>query len=83
MIKPIMTCVFDAVNDFLGWVGLLFAFAAIAVKLSGEQDFPPSRLALIAGLAFLVRMLQLQWKLTKAEEYAVRLRANPQAPPPF
>lgn len=83
MFKPVLSCAFRAVNDFWGWSGVAVGLAAVAAKLSGEQGFPPSRLVLLSGLAFFIRSLFLQWKLTKAEEYAERLRDDPHAPPPF
>lgn len=79
----VLACVFGAVNSFMGWAGVAFGFAAVAMKLAGEQDFPPSRLLLVSGLALFARLLQLQWKLTKTEEFVQRLRDNPAATPPF
>jgi hypothetical protein len=77
MFQPFVRCVIDAVSDVAGWIGVSSALLAVILKLSGEQDIPPSRLIIISAVAFLARAIQLQWKLTETEEMARKLRENP------
>jgi hypothetical protein len=68
MVKAFIRCIWLAINDLYGWIGVLFT---VLTPIAGVIAMPwwywfPA----IAACAFLIRMVLLQWELIRSRDIA-------------